>query len=212
MTTLRSVSPRQHDNAALITIGTIMPRQDLAGYFFAFLAALGLAMYLLFPTGSELRLLGIVLLIFSLPFLLRFLLRYVLRRAKEPAPAPYAAEQRPTFGAREANLTVEGTFSKIVATSLMRKDSVSDILDLPCLLALGSDGFSTRLWRADKITGPWPNEEKLVLNAEFLVPERALPRFPIDTIAKVLVGNTLIGSVKVLRNHAEENLASRVPV
>jgi len=175
-------------------------------YFFAFLTALGLGMYLLLPAESELRLLGIVLLIFCAPMVLRSLLRH----AKIRAPTPPPAERLPAPVPREVNLTVEGTFSKIVATSLMRKDSVSDILDLPCLLALGSDGFSSRLWRTDKITGPWPNEEKLVLNAEFLMPERALPRFPIGTIAKVLVGNTLIGSVKVLRNHAEENLPSQV--
>ena len=91
----------------------------------------------------------------------------------------------------------------------MRADK--ELLELPCFLVLGSDGFSARLWRADKITGPWPNDEKLVLNAEFLVPERALPCFPIGTIARVLVGRTVIGNVKVLRNHAEENLASKVP-
>ena len=184
-----------------------MPRQKLIGYFFAFLAALGLAMYWLLPVGSELRLLGIVLLIFCLPIALRYVLRHA--KASSPAPAPRAAELRPALRAREVNLTVEGKFSKIVATTLMRADN--DILDLPCLLALGSDGFSTRLWRVDKITGPWPNDETLILNAEFLLPERALPRFPIGTMAQVLLGNTLIGSVTVLRNHAEENLASKVP-
>ena len=87
----------------------------------------------------------------------------------------------------------------------MRKTAAARVkaIGLPCLLALGSDRFSTRLWRVDKITGPWPNEETLILNAEFLVPERALPRFPIGTMAQVLVDNTFIGSVTVLRDHAE---------
>lgn len=186
-----------------------MPRQKLIGYFFAFLAALGLAMYWLLPVGSELRLLGIVLLIFCLPIALRYALRHARGPSPATAPTPRAAEPRPAAVTREVNLTVEGEFSKIVATTLMRADK--DILDLPCLLALGSDGFSTRLWRVDKITGPWPNEEKLILNAEFLVPERALPRFPIGTMAQVFVGNILIGSVTVLRNHAEENQTTKVP-
>ncbi|MEP7294415.1 MAG: hypothetical protein ABI835_21675 [Chloroflexota bacterium] len=89
----------------------------------------------------------------------------------------------------------------------MRVDVDGGILDLRCLLALGTDGFSARLWRADKITGPWPSEEKLILNAEFLVPERALPRFPPDTIAKVLLRDTFIGTVRVLSVNAPESTA-----
>src|SRR5688572_13475040 len=183
-----------------------MPRQKLIIYFFTFLAALGLGMYLLLPAGSELRLLGIVLLIFCAPMVLRSM----LRQAKVHAPALPPAAGPPALVPREVNLTLEATFPQIVATTLMRASN--DILDLPCLLALGSDGFSTRLWRADKITGPWPSDEKLILNGEFLMPERALPRFPIGTTAHVLVGNQFIGSVKVLRNHADENLAPANPV
>jgi len=86
-------------------------------------------------------------------------------------------------------------------------DAGSNILDLRCLLILGTDGFSARLWRADKITGPWPSDEKLILNAEFLVPERALPRFPVDTMAQVLLGNTVIGTIKVLSVNAPASTA-----
>jgi hypothetical protein len=178
-------------------------------YFFAFLAASGLGMYLLLPAESELRLLGIVLLIFCSPMVLRSLLQH----AKVRVPAPPPAERPPASVPREVNLTLEATFSEIVATTLMRVDRVDgDILDLPCLLALGSDGFSTRLWRADKISGPWPSDEAIILNAEFLMPERALPRFPIGAMARVLVDKKFIGSVKVLRNHANENVASANPV
>lgn len=183
-----------------------MPRQKLIDYFFAFLAASGLALYLLLPSGSELRLMGIVLMIFCLPIVLR----QAFRRAKAQAPAPRAAEPAPAFGPREVNLTLEATFSRLIATSLMRTDN--GILDLPCLLALGSDGFRTRLWRADNITGPWPPDEKLILNAEFLMPERALPQFPIGTTARVLVDTSVIGSVTVLRRHAEESLKSANPI
>lgn len=182
-----------------------MPRQKLIGYFFGVLALFGLAMYLLFPAGSEWRLLGIVLLIFCLPISLRFGFRQAKAPAlspRAPAPAPASA---PVFRPREVNLTVEAAFTQIVPTSLMLPDN--DILDLPCLLAIGSDGFRARLWRADKITGPWPNDEKLVLNAEFLMPERALPSFPIGTAARVLVGRSVIGNVKVLRHHSDENPA-----
>jgi hypothetical protein len=175
-------------------------------YFFAVLAALGLGMYLLLPAESELRLLGIVLMIFCAPLVLRSLLRQIKVRAPKPRPA----ERPPAPVPREVNLTLEATFSQFVATSLMRVDG--DILDLPCLLALGSDGFSTRLWRADRISGPWPGDEAIILNAEFLMPERALPSFPVGTIARVLLGNKLIGSVKVLRNHANENVTSANPV
>ncbi len=170
-------------------------------YFFALLAALGLVMYLLLPTESEWRLLGIVLMIFCAPMVLRSLFRHIKLRA----PAPPAAKRPPAPVPREVNLTLEATFSQIVATALMRVDN--DILDLPCLLTLGSDGFSARLWRADKISGPWPGDEAIMLNAEFLMPERAWPHFPVGTIARVLMDKKYIGSVKVLRNHANENVA-----
>ena len=189
-------------------MGTLVPRQKLIGYFFAFLAALGLAMYWLLPAGSDWRLLGIVLLIFCLPILLRNVWRYLMKQVNAYMAAPSPITSRTALAAREVNLTVEATFSKIVATKHMRADK--ELLELPCFLVLGSDGFSARLWRADKITGPWPNEETLVLNAEFLAPERALPCFPPGTGAQVLVGNAFIGTVKVLRHHAEETPASHV--
>lgn len=182
-----------------------MPRQTMIVYFFALLAALGLGMYLLLPAESEWRFLGIVLLIFCTPLVLRSLLRQIKLRAPAPPPAPRPLAPVP----REVNLTLEATFSRIVATSLMRPDS--DILDLPCLLVLGSDGFSSRLWRADKISGPWPSDEAVILNAEFLMPDRALPRFPEGTITHVLIGNKVIGSAKVLRTHTNELVAPANP-
>lgn len=176
-----------------------MPRQKLIVCFLAVLTTLGLAMYLLLPAGSEMRLLGIVLMIFCLPFVLR----HAIKHAPSLAPAPRATEPVPASSPREVNLTVEATFSRIVETRLMLVNN--GILDLPCLLVLGSDGFTTRLWRTDNITGPWPSDDKLILNAEFLMPERALPQFPVGTMARVVMGKSAIGSVKVLRNHAEEN-------
>lgn len=186
-----------------------MPRQTLIVYFFAFLAAMGLAMYLLLPAESEWRLLGIVLMIFCAPLVLRALIRQIKVRApKPPPPAPRPPEPVP----REVNLTVEATFSQIVATDLMRLDRADgDILDLPCLLTLGSDGFSARLWRADKISGPWPSGEAMVLNAEFLMPERALPRFPVGTTARVLVNKSYIGGITVLQHHATAQIAPANP-
>ena len=49
--------------------------------------------------------------------------------------------------------------------------------------------------------------EKLILNAQFLVPERALPRFPVDTIAQVLLRDTVIGTVRVLSANASASMA-----
>ena len=177
-----------------------MPRKKLVIYVFTFLAALGLGMYLLLPAESELRLLGLIVLIFWLPMALR----YLTRLAKERATALLLPKTSPppAYHAREVNATLEATFSVTVGTDLMRVDADSGILDLRCLLALGTDGFSARLWRADKITGPWPSDEKLILNAEFLVPERALPRFPVDTLAQVLLRDTVIGTVRVLSVNA----------
>ena len=181
-----------------------MPRKKLVAYAFTFLAALGLGMYLLLPPESELRLLGLILLVIWLPMALR----YLTKLAKERATAlllPKASP--PAFHPREVNATLEATFSVTVGTDLMRVDADGGILDLRCLLALGTDGFSARLWRADKITGPWPSEEKLILNAEFLIPERALPRFPVDTIAQVLLRDTFIGTVRVLSVNAPASVA-----
>jgi hypothetical protein len=173
-----------------------MPRKKLVAYVFTFLAALGLGMFLLLPAESELRFLGLIVLIFWLPGALR----YVTRLAKERATALLLPKTSPpsAYHPREVNATLEATFSVTVGTDLMRVDRDSGILDLRCLLAQGTDGFSARLWRADKITGPWPSEEKLILNAEFLMPERALPRFPVDTMAQVLLRDTFIGTVRVL--------------
>jgi hypothetical protein len=179
-----------------------MPRKKLIAYFFTFLAALGLGMYLLLPSESELRLLGLMLLIFWLPMALR----YLSRQAKERVTALLLpAASPPDFGPREAHLTLEATFSVTVGTDLMRADN--ETLDLRCLLALGTEGFSARLWRADKITGPWPSEEKIILHAQFLVPDRALPRFPTDTIAQALLRDTFIGTVKVLSANAPPSAA-----
>ncbi len=177
-----------------------MPRKKLFAYAFTFLAALGLAMYLLLPKESELRFLGLIVVIFWLPMAMRRLTALAKARAAVALqPKTNAPLVRPP---REVNATLEATFFVTVGTDLMRVDKEAGILDLPCLLAIGSDGFSSRVWRADKITGPWPNDEKLILNAEFRVPERALPRFPVDTIARVLMRDTFIGNVRVLSVNA----------
>ncbi len=176
-----------------------MPRKQLVAYAFTFLAALGLCMYLLLPAESELRFLGLIVVILWLPMALRYLNRVFKERATALlTPKTIPAAHHP----REVNATLEATFSVTVGTDLMRLDVDSKILDLRCLLALGTDGFSARLWRADKITGPWPSDEKLILNAEFLIPERALPRFPTDAIARVLLRDTVIGTVRVLSVNA----------
>ncbi len=181
-----------------------MPRNKIVAYVFTFLAALGLCMFLLLPAESELRLLGLIVVIFWLPMALRYMNRVVKERATAlliPKTSP------PAYHPREVNATLEATFTVTVGTDLMRVDAGSNILDLRCLLALGTDGFSARLWRADKITGPWPNDEKLILNAEFLIPERALPRFPVDTMARVLLRDAFIGSVRVLSVNAAASAA-----
>ncbi len=182
-----------------------MPRKQLVAYAFTFLAALGLAMFLLLPADSELRFLGLIVVIFWLPMALRYMNRVFKERATAllltPKPSPAA------YHPREVNATLEATFSVTVGTDLMRVEAVSGILDLRCLLALGTDGFSARLWRADKITGPWPNDEKLILNAEFLMPERALPRLPVDTVARVLLRDKFIGTVRVLSVNAPASAA-----
>ena len=182
-----------------------MPRKQLVAYAFTFLAALGLGMFLLLPAESELRFLGLIVVIFWLPMALRYMNRVFKERATAllltPKPSPAA------YHPREVNATLEATFSVTVGTDLMRVEAVSGILDLRCLLALGTDGFSARLWRVDKITGPWPNDEKLILNAEFLMPERALPRLPVDTVARVLLRDTFIGTVRVLSVNAPASAA-----
>lgn len=161
-------------------------------YFFTFLAVLGFGMYLLLPQESEFRSLGIVLMIFCLPMAMR----EAHKLARSSAPARMAPASPPAFGPREVHLTLEATFSSTVATARMQVDG--DILELRCVLAVGSDGFTARLWRADGVSGPWPSEETIVMDAQLLVPGRALPRLPADTEAKVLLGNVLIGSVRVL--------------
>lgn len=182
-----------------------MPRKQFVAYAFTFLAALGLGMFLLLPAESELRFLGLIVVIFWLPMALRYMNRVFKERATALlAPKPGSPA---TYLPREVNATLEATFAVTVGTDLMRVDAESGILDLRCLLAVGTDGFSARLWRADKITGPWPNDEKLILNAEFLVPERALPRLPVDTTARVLLRDKFIGTVRVLSVNAPASAA-----
>lgn len=177
-----------------------MPRKKLVAYAFTFLAALGLGMFLLLPKESELRFLGLIVVIFWLPMAVRYLT--TLAKARASALLLPKENTPPVFHPREVNATLEATFIGTIGTDLMRVDTEAGILDLRCLLAIGSDGFSTRLWRADKITGPWPGGEKLILNAEFLVPERALPLLPVETVARVLLGNKAVGSVRVLSVNA----------
>ena len=178
--------------ARSFALGKSMPRQKLIAGFFTFLAAMGLGMYLLLPQGSEFRLLGIVLMIFCVPMALREAQK--LARGRVPArPAPASP---PAFGPRQVHLMLEATYSRTVATAMMQVDN--DVLELRCLLVVGSDGFTARLWRADRISGPWPGEETLRMNAQFLVPERALPCFPVDTNAQVMLDYTIVAAVKVL--------------
>ena len=182
-----------------------MPRKKFVAYAFTLLAALGLGMYLLLPRESDLRFLGLIVVIFWLPMAVRYLSGLVKQRAAtllQPKASP-----PPAFHPREVNATLEATFFATVGTELMHVDADGGILDLRCLLALGTDGFSARLWRADKITGPWPSDEKLILNAEFLVPERALLRFPVGRMARVLLCNTVIGTTRVLSVNAPARTA-----
>jgi hypothetical protein len=183
-----------------------MPRQKLIACFFTFLAVLGLGMYLLLPQESEFRLLGIVLMIFCLPMAMR----EAQKLARARVPARSAPASPPAFAPRQVHLVLEATFSRTVATATMQVDN--DVFELRCLLAVGSDGFTARLWRADRISGPWPSEETLRMSAQFLVPERALPRFPVDTNAQVMLDNTFVAAVKVLSRPERQSPTLTIPV
>ncbi len=138
-----------------------MPRKKLVAYAFTFLAALGLGMYLLLPAESELRFLGLIVVIFWLPMALRYLNRVVKERATTLLMPP-ASSSTPSPARGEC-------------------DGRSDVF------RYGRNGTDAR---------------GRGMNAEFLVPECALPRFPVDTMARVLLRDTYIGTVRVLSVNA----------
>jgi hypothetical protein len=89
-----------------------MPRKQLVAYAFTFLAALGLGMFLLLPAESELRFLGLIVVIFWLPMALRYLTRLVKERAAvmlQPKASPLLARKT-----KLANTLDELLFSLIV--------------------------------------------------------------------------------------------------
>jgi len=176
-----------------------MYRKTLVVLVFALLAASGLAATTRFAPGSVWHALAFLALFFCLTMGLLYILQ---SPAGNRASQPHAASAS-RYSPREINLTVEATFSQLVPASALLADE--DILDLPCLLTIGSDGFSSRLWRADKVGGPWPSGETLILNAEFLKPEQALPRFPVGVSAQVWVDDAAIGSVTVVRHYGGIN-------
>jgi hypothetical protein len=173
-----------------------MPRQKLIVYFLTSLALAGFIMYFVLPKESEYRLLGIVLMIFCLPLAMREARKY----ARAQAPVRSAPPLPPAFGPRHVHVLLEVTFSRLIPTSQMQVDQ--NLLELRCLLALGSDGYTIRLWRADGVSGPWPDAEPLRMNAQFLVPERALAKFPAGTHATLVLGNVNAGAASVVSQTA----------
>ena len=183
-----------------------MSRQKRIVYFFTFLGVLGLGMYLSLPQDSDFRSLGIILMIFCVPMAMR----EAQKHARMRTPAPPTPAVPPAFGPRQVHLMLEATFSRTITTAMMQVDG--DILDLRCVLSVGSDGYTARLWRSDEISGPWPGEETIRMSAQLLVPERALPCLPADTNAQVLLGATFAGAVKVLSHQEPQGPVPAVPV
>ena len=70
--------------------------------------------------------------------------------------------------------------------------------EYPCLLLIGTEGFTGRLWCTGDEKVTWAKEIPVNLKVQFLAPDVAHSRFSPGTVAKILVGRGVTGQVEVL--------------
>ena len=158
-------------------------RKKLVVIILLLLAGVGGAIRLLAPNPSTLRDLGSLLLVLWVPVIgnvVGFFARKIkLRRANGFGDRPFSGELRveiaPLANAPASNAPPDGTLYAFV---------------------VGTEGFSARLSHPLA----WPERaQPLVVDAQFLRPTLALPRFAGGTAFRVLAHNQLVAQGRVLQ-------------
>ncbi|MDB5730143.1 MAG: hypothetical protein JWQ03_38 [Variovorax sp.] len=141
--------------------------------------------------ASTMRDIGTLLMLLWVPIIGNIISWLVQRLRRSVAPEPSAFETRGVF-----------TAHALVELTLRAPQLPSEDIPIPegehfCALVLGHEGFSAR-WLV-------PSGQSLrrgqphTLQVEFLAPTVALPRFPRETIFRMLVGESFIGDGRVLQ-------------
>ncbi len=165
------------------------PRRRRLFLFFAALALAGTFIRWLAPAQSELSRFGAMLLILWIPVASHFIF-YVLKRRSARAAR---IEELVADTGFQAEIVAEVTFAWPP-----RNDGRHPIpgREYPSIFAIGAEGFSARF--VVPVGVPNAPEAAQRVEAEFLVPAVALPRFTVGTRFKVLEGRDYRGEGCVL--------------
>lgn len=169
-------------------------RRQLIVFVLLGLAVLGAAMRQWADDPSVTRDLGTLLLVLWLP-VIGNVVAFVIRRLRTPGPRP-AFEDGAVF---TGQLWVELTPLAGAVPGLSPHEH-------GCTLAIGAEGFTGRLplplaqWLAAGVPQALP--------LQFGRPELALPRFPADTVFRVMWGPAVVGTGRVLPQAPGQGRAS----
>jgi hypothetical protein len=160
------------------------PRRRRIFLFFAVLALAGTFIRWFAPAQSELSRFGAMLLVLWIPVASHFIFYVLKRRTAGKAAADSAFR---------AEIVAEVTFAWP-----LRNDGRHPVpgREYPCIFAIGTDGYSARFI----VPAGAPNAPEAAqrVEAEFLVPAIALPRFSPGTRFTVLEGREYRGEGRVL--------------
>lgn len=179
---------------------TIQSRRKLIVIVLLCVAIAGAVMRLRAAPGSTARDVGTLLMLLWVPIVGNVIAWLIgrLRRPAQPSPSPFDA-----LGAFEPQLQVELT---------LRPPGVP-AADLPvaagehrCAFVLGNEAFSARWWVPEG--GSFRRGTVQLLEAEFLAPAVALPRFEAGTGFRMLVGDSFIGDGRVIARLARDEQAA----
>ena len=150
----------------------------------------GLGLFLFAPEKSLYQDFGLMFMISWLPSVTWYSIWFAKRWAPIKlvprgisAGAPYAT-----------HLHVKATFLE----QPVPEEAPAGEKEYPCLLLIGTEGFTGRLWCTGDEKVTWAKEIPVNLKVQFLAPDVAHSRFPPGTVAKILVGRSVTGQVEVL--------------
>jgi hypothetical protein len=169
-------------------------RRFLVIMAFAAMLLIGAALWFLASGKSRWHGLGIALLIAWVPGMGWFLFFFAKKRDPIPAGPRWFEDDSPL----EAHATVRATFSEAPDPA----QRASGESEFPCILLLGTEGFTSRVWSPALDKAAWTPGSPLALNLQLLVPSNALPKLPPGTVARLLVGRTVVGSAEVVSHAA----------
>jgi len=154
---------------------------------FIALVVVGYLLFHLSPAESSLKGVGVAFMIAWLPGVAWFTVWFARKRAPLVGAPPGFA--------RNAPLSVHGGGLVALTQSLTPTTSGGDSEVVHCLLLLGTEGFTARLWRPGS-SHSWAAGHPDRVNVQFLRPELALPRFAANAVAQILVKGVNVGTLE----------------